>query len=272
VLHPIAGLNGCNLCPIDCSRFHSQSPAIGFVFSNSFSQSAARSTNKLGLFGFAFLDFFCTILLRYSLPHIHLHLFAFCKIGFVFSNCFGFRYSYFRDNSGQQTSGNGTGVVGFPAEGRHIGFVFSNSIIGTKEHRNNRSLRGPKHRKVSCGGRGNLLFYNQSKGFHYGEKAIVAFEILRLCSGFLFCFGLIHRPPFFRGTMGALSIIGPTCAFESKIYKIVDSIFAVSLCVIWNKKFLTFSILVFNYPRFWSICLRKSCLFHQPQSDYFLSL
>jgi hypothetical protein len=34
--------------------------------------------------------------------------------------------------------------------------------------------------------------------------------------------------------------------------KIVDTVFAVSRCVLWNKKKLTFFIIVPNYKRFWS--------------------
>ena len=48
-----------------------------------------------------------------------------------------------------------------------------------------------------------------------------------------------------------------TCAFDAKIYKIVDAIFAVSLFVVWDKKYLNFFIFTFNYHRFWS----KTCLF-----------
>ena len=38
--------------------------------------------------------------------------------------------------------------------------------------------------------------------------------------------GRKRRPP----------IIEPTCVFDAKIYKIVDTIFNVSLCAVWNKK------------------------------------
>jgi hypothetical protein len=42
--------------------------------------------------------------------------------------------------------------------------------------------------------------------------------------------------PFGRGLKDAPSIIGATCAFDAKIYKIVDGIFAVSACLNWDKK------------------------------------
>ena len=47
-------------------------------------------------------------------------------------------------------------------------------------------------------------------------------------------------------------IIGRTCAFDAKIYKIVGDVFAVSVCVVWNKKFLIFPIFIPSYHRFWS--------------------
>jgi hypothetical protein len=36
-------------------------------------------------------------------------------------------------------------------------------------------------------------------------------------------------------------IIGATCKFDAKIYKIVGGIFGVSPCVIWDKIFFQFS-------------------------------
>jgi len=53
-----------------------------------------------------------------------------------------------------------------------------------------------------------------------------------------------------RGPKRRAPIIGATCAFDAKIYKIVDALFAVSLCVVWNKKNLEFPIFVSNYHRF----------------------
>jgi hypothetical protein len=52
-----------------------------------------------------------------------------------------------------------------------------------------------------------------------------------------------HMPP----------IIGATCVFDAKIYNIVDDVFAVSLCIVGNKKILNFFIFVRRYHRFWSI-------------------
>jgi len=44
------------------------------------------------------------------------------------------------------------------------------------------------------------------------------------------------------------SIIGATCAFDAKIYKIVDTIIAVSSYVVWNKKFFDFLDFSFQLP------------------------
>jgi hypothetical protein len=43
-------------------------------------------------------------------------------------------------------------------------------------------------------------------------------------------------------------IIGATCAFDAKIYKIVDSLFAVSPCLEGNNKFFQFSDFCFQLP------------------------
>ncbi|MGB2863556.1 MAG: hypothetical protein WBC05_09555, partial [Sedimentisphaerales bacterium] len=43
-------------------------------------------------------------------------------------------------------------------------------------------------------------------------------------------------------------IIGRTCAFDAKIYKNVDAIFAVSPCVVWNKKYFQISDFCFQLP------------------------
>jgi hypothetical protein len=45
-----------------------------------------------------------------------------------------------------------------------------------------------------------------------------------------------------------LPIIGRTCAFDAKIYKIVGGIFVVSLCMVWDKKFFKISDLGFQLP------------------------
>jgi hypothetical protein len=52
-------------------------------------------------------------------------------------------------------------------------------------------------------------------------------------------------------------IIGRTCAFDAKIYKNVDTIFAVSPCVVWNKKFYQFSDFSFQPPAFLIDLLEK---------------
>jgi hypothetical protein len=44
------------------------------------------------------------------------------------------------------------------------------------------------------------------------------------------------------------STIGATCTFDAKKYKIVDAIFAASLCVVWNKKFFQISGFSFQLP------------------------
>jgi len=59
--------------------------------------------------------------------------------------------------------------------------------------------------------------------------------VLRLAIGFA---RRISSPP----------IIGATCAFDAKIYKIVDSVFAVSLCYTGNKNFFQFSDFYFQLP------------------------
>jgi hypothetical protein len=43
-------------------------------------------------------------------------------------------------------------------------------------------------------------------------------------------------------------IIGATCAFDAKIYKNVDGLFAVSPCLIWNKNFFQISDFSFQLP------------------------
>ena len=53
------------------------------------------------------------------------------------------------------------------------------------------------------------------------------------------------------------SIIGATCAFDAKFYKIVDAVFNVSALLILSKKFLTFFIFVRRYKRFWSEIRKK---------------
>jgi hypothetical protein len=50
------------------------------------------------------------------------------------------------------------------------------------------------------------------------------------------------------GRKSSPPIIGATCAFDAKIYKIVDSLFAVSLCMVWNKNFFQFSDFSFQLP------------------------
>jgi len=50
------------------------------------------------------------------------------------------------------------------------------------------------------------------------------------------------------GRKGAPPIIGRTCAFDAKIYKNVDGILAVSLCVVWNKKIFKLFYFYFQLP------------------------
>jgi len=68
-----------------------------------------------------------------------------------------------------------------------------------------------------------------------------------------YCFLTFSIAPFGRGAERCAPIIGVTCAFDAKIYKIVDGIFALSACVILDKNFFKFPILVSNYHRFWAI-------------------
>ena len=43
-------------------------------------------------------------------------------------------------------------------------------------------------------------------------------------------------------------ILGRTCAFDAKIYKNVDAIFIVSLCLVWNKKIFKLLYFYFQLP------------------------
>jgi len=68
----------------------------------------------------------------------------------------------------------------------------------------------------------------------------------------VFCFTFLLLPfylPFQPGgRKGAPPIIGRTCAFDAKIYKNVDGYFAVSLCVVWNKKIFKLFYFYFQLP------------------------
>jgi hypothetical protein len=50
------------------------------------------------------------------------------------------------------------------------------------------------------------------------------------------------------GEKNSPPIIGATCAFDAKIYKIVDNVFAISPCVVRNKKFFKISDFSFQLP------------------------
>jgi len=50
------------------------------------------------------------------------------------------------------------------------------------------------------------------------------------------------------GRKGTPPIIEPTCAFDAKIYKNVDAIYAVSPCLIWNKKIFKLFYFYFQLP------------------------
>ena len=50
------------------------------------------------------------------------------------------------------------------------------------------------------------------------------------------------------GRKGAPPIIEPTCAFDAKIYKNVDSFLAVSPYEIWNKKIFKLFYFYFQLP------------------------
>jgi hypothetical protein len=60
--------------------------------------------------------------------------------------------------------------------------------------------------------------------------------------------GSFGLPSARSGEKNSPPIIGATCAIDAKIYKIVDSRFAVSLCVVWNKKFFQISDFSFQLP------------------------
>jgi hypothetical protein len=55
-------------------------------------------------------------------------------------------------------------------------------------------------------------------------------------------------PAFSAGAEKARPIIGRTCTFDAKIYKIVDGIFAVSACAARNKKIFQISDSCFQLP------------------------
>jgi hypothetical protein len=50
----------------------------------------------------------------------------------------------------------------------------------------------------------------------------------------------------YEGKITRAPIIGATCAFDAKIYKNVDMVFAVSLCLPKNKKFFQISDFCFQ--------------------------
>ena len=62
---------------------------------------------------------------------------------------------------------------------------------------------------------------------------------------------------FCRGQKRRAPIIGATCAFDAKIYKIVDGIFDVSAFVIWNKKIFKLFYFWFQLPSFLIDLLEK---------------
>jgi hypothetical protein len=66
-----------------------------------------------------------------------------------------------------------------------------------------------------------------------------------LCSPLFTFLASSYLPP---GEKNSPPIIGATCAFDAKIYKIVDNVFGVSPCVEWNKKFFQFSDFSFQLP------------------------
>jgi hypothetical protein len=69
--------------------------------------------------------------------------------------------------------------------------------------------------------------------------------VIRYCLGFRYYLGF----PFFgRAAKHAPPIIGATCGFDAKIYKIVGGIFAVSACGEGNKKNFKKSDFCFQLP------------------------
>jgi hypothetical protein len=70
-------------------------------------------------------------------------------------------------------------------------------------------------------------------------------------------FNLGHFQP---GAEGAPPIIGATCAFDAKFYKIVDGIFSVNAYWEGNKKFLQISDFIFQLPALLIDFLQMFCL------------
>ena len=81
-------------------------------------------------------------------------------------------------------------------------------------------------------------------------------EILNPMSGLHSVVRTVREPPLQVFTCFVLPgakknvppIIERTCAFDAKIYKIVDSFFAVSPCMIWNKKIFKLFHFYFQLP------------------------
>jgi hypothetical protein len=57
------------------------------------------------------------------------------------------------------------------------------------------------------------------------------------------------------------SIIGATCVFDTKKYKTVDTVLAVSSCLVWNKKIFDFFYFYSALPSLLVDFLEKTCPF-----------
>ena len=66
--------------------------------------------------------------------------------------------------------------------------------------------------------------------------------------------------PFGPEAEKAPPIIGATCAFDAKIYKNIDGVFAVSLYIAGNKKIIRISDFYFQLPTVLVENSRVSCL------------
>jgi hypothetical protein len=77
------------------------------------------------------------------------------------------------------------------------------------------------------------------------DNAVLTYSLFgRAVSG---C-GLLSLAVGSAGRISSPPIIGATCVFDAKIYKIVDSFFDVSPCFVWNKNFFQISDFSFQLP------------------------
>ena len=78
--------------------------------------------------------------------------------------------------------------------------------------------------------------------------SILSFELLKFVIRYCLEFRYSHFEfgYFSSEAKSSASTIGPTCAFDAKIYKNVDAVLTVSTCVVWNKKIFNFFYFYFQ--------------------------